>query len=111
MGKTACKYLKIYMEEYRSLFLKGYICDNLFLNNHGKKMTRQGFFKILKKESSRAGIKKIVSPHVLRHSFATHLLSNGADLRIIQELQKLKLIISYCSVKKLLKTNPSIRRS
>ena len=84
MGKTACKYLKIYMEEYRSLFLKGYICDNLFLNNHGKKMTRQGFFKNLKIIANKQGITDEITPHMLRHSFATHLLNNGADLRSIQ---------------------------
>lgn len=84
MGKTACKYLKIYMEEYRSLFLKGYICDSLFLNNHGKKMTRQGFFKNLKIIANKQGITDEITPHMLRHSFATHLLNNGADLRSIQ---------------------------
>lgn len=84
MGKTASKYLKIYMEEYRSLFLKGYICDNLFLNNHGKKMTRQGFFKNLKIIANKQGITDEITPHMLRHSFATHLLNNGADLRSIQ---------------------------
>lgn len=84
MGKIACKYLKIYMEEYRSLFLKGYICDNLFLNNHGKKMTRQGFFKNLKIIANKQGITDEITPHMLRHSFATHLLNNGADLRSIQ---------------------------
>lgn len=84
MGKTACKYLKIYMDEYRSLFLKGYICDNLFMNNHGKKMTRQGFFKNLKIIANKQGITDEITPHMLRHSFATHLLNNGADLRSIQ---------------------------
>ena len=84
MGKTACKYLKIYLDEYRSLFLKGYICDNLFLNNHGKKMTRQGFFKNLKIIANKQGITDEITPHMLRHSFATHLLNNGADLRSIQ---------------------------
>ena len=84
MGKTAKKYLKIYLEEYRSLFLKGYICDYLFLNNHGKKMTRQGFFKNLKIIANKQGINDDITPHMLRHSFATHLLNNGADLRSIQ---------------------------
>lgn len=58
----------------------------LFLNNHGTKMTRQGFFKILKKIAQEKNIKTDFSPHTLRHSFATHLLKNGADLRSIQEL-------------------------
>ena len=84
MGKTASKYLKKYLDEYRDLFLKGYICDNLFLNNHGKKMTRQGFLKILKIIAEKQGIVENITPHMLRHSFATHLLNNGADLRSIQ---------------------------
>ena len=59
---------------------------NLFLNNHGKPITRQGFFKILKKILSEKGLDPNTSPHTLRHSFATHLLENGADLRVIQEM-------------------------
>ena len=58
----------------------------LFLNNHGKPITRQGFFKILKKLLLEKGLNTDVSPHTLRHSFATHLLENGADLRVIQEM-------------------------
>lgn len=58
----------------------------LFLNNHGKPITRQGFFKILKKLLLEKGLSTNVSPHTLRHSFATHLLENGADLRVIQEM-------------------------
>ena len=60
--------------------------DYLFLNNHGNKITRQGLFKNLKNLLKEKGIEKDVSPHTLRHSFATHLLNNGADLRSIQEL-------------------------
>ena len=71
-------------DEYRNSFLKGYVCDNLFLNNHGKKMTRQGFFKNLKNIAISQGINEDITPHMLRHSFATHLLNNGADLRSIQ---------------------------
>lgn len=81
---TALKYLRIYLDEYRNGFLKGYVCDNLFLNNHGKKMTRQGFFKNLKNIAISQGINENITPHMLRHSFATHLLNNGADLRSIQ---------------------------
>ena len=86
MGDVAYKYLKIYLDNYRNSLLKGYICDNIFLNNHGKCMTRQGFFKNLKIIANNAGIKEDITPHTLRHSFATHLLNNGADLRSIQLL-------------------------
>ena len=84
IGDTAIKYLKIYLEGYRDSLTKHTICDNLFLNNHGKKLTRQGFFKMLKKQADLKGIKENITPHMLRHSFATHLLNNGADLRSIQ---------------------------
>lgn len=78
--------LNDYLENYRPSMIKTDINNYLFLNNHGKQMTRQGVFKIIKKECLLKGIKKDVSPHTLRHTFATHLLQNGADLRIIQEL-------------------------
>ena len=84
IGKTAIKYLKIYLDEYRDSLTKKTLCDNLFLNNHGKKLTRQGFFKMIKKQADEKGIKENITPHMLRHSFATHLLNNGADLRSIQ---------------------------
>lgn len=75
-----------YYQEYRPLLLKNRECEYLFINNRMKGISRQGFFKILKALCIQKGIKKEVSPHVLRHSFATHLLNNGADLRIVQEL-------------------------
>lgn len=86
IGDYALEALKIYINDYRSSLFKREINDYLFLNNHGKPMTRQGFFKIIKKLAIEQCIKKDFSPHTLRHSFATHLLSHGADLRIIQEL-------------------------
>lgn len=70
----------------RYTFLKKDSTDYLFLNNHGKNMTRQGFFKIIKKILNEKGIDKSTSPHTLRHSFATHMINNGADLRTIQQL-------------------------
>lgn len=82
----ALNILKEYLEIYRNGMLKGYITESLFLNNHGQKMTRQGFFKIIKKIAKEKNINKNLHPHMLRHSFATHILENGADLRIIQEL-------------------------
>ncbi len=78
--------IKIYVENHRKELFKHGENDYLFLNNHGNKMTRQGFFKIIKKIANEKNIKTEFSPHTLRHSFATHLLKHGADLRSIQEL-------------------------
>ena len=86
IGDIALEYLEEYINNHRSLMLKGNSCDYVFLNNHGKKMTRQGFFKIIKKIAKDVGINSEISPHTLRHSFASHLLKYGADLRTIQEL-------------------------
>lgn len=85
INDTAIKYLKIYVKDYRHCLVKKEQNNYVYLNNHGKKMTRQGVFKMLKKRTLEANIKKDVSPHTLRHSIATHMLENGADLRIIQE--------------------------
>lgn len=86
IGEVASDYLTIYINEYRDSMKKGYYTEKIFLNNHGKEMTRQGFFKIIKKIASDKKIDKNITPHMLRHSFATHLLNNGADLRTIQEM-------------------------
>ena len=85
-GTNAQKYLKEYIDIYRPKLIKTYFTDNLFLNNHGKPITRQGFFKILQKIAKEKGINKNIGPHTLRHSFATHLLNNGADLKVIGEM-------------------------
>ena len=86
IGETAMECLENYINNYRDFLLKTKVSNYVFLNKDGNRISRQGFFKILKKLCIDAGIKKEVSPHTLRHSFATHLLNNGADLRIIQEL-------------------------
>ena len=78
-------YIKLYYD-MRDTFFKGKVNDYLFLNNHGKKLTRQGFNKILDKILETCDINKEVTPHTLRHSFATHMLNGGADLRSIQIL-------------------------
>lgn len=85
IGEYSINYLNLYLER-RSLMLKEKSTDKLFLNNHGEGITRQGFFKILKQLLKEKGLNTNVSPHTLRHSFATHLLNRGADLRSIQEL-------------------------
>ena len=86
LGEYATTYLKIYLLDHRHELLKRTDTNFLFLNNHGKNITRQGFFKIIKALAKTQGIKTEISPHTIRHSFATHLLYMGADLRTIQEL-------------------------
>lgn len=82
----ALYYIEKYINEYRGSMLKKGVNNYVFINNHGNVMTRQGFFKIVKKLATEKGIKTPISPHTLRHSFATHLLDYGADLRSIQEM-------------------------
>jgi len=86
-GKTALTFLKLYLKEVRpSNSKKGKSQGILFLNHRGGKLTRMSIWNILHENTLRAGITKKVSPHVLRHSFATHLLEGGADLRSVQEM-------------------------
>ena len=86
LGDTAIKFLTLYINEYRKFLLKTKTSNYVFINKDSNKISRQGFFKIIKKLAKEANINKDISPHTLRHSFATHLLNNGADLRVIQEL-------------------------
>jgi integrase/recombinase XerD len=82
----AVRSVKEYISEARPHLLKGKEEQALFLNRRGDRLTRQGFWLILKGHAKSAGIKKAVTPHTLRHSFATHVLNGGADLRAVQEL-------------------------
>lgn len=88
VGEVALFWLKKYLtDEREDLVLKtGSAADEVFLNLRGKKLTRQGVWKKIKSYVLQAGITKDVTPHTLRHTFATHLLENGADLRVVQEL-------------------------
>ncbi|MBP3964400.1 site-specific tyrosine recombinase XerD [Paenibacillus lignilyticus] len=85
LGHVATEALTVYLEQVRVKLRKN---DEtaLFLNQQGARMTRQGFWKILKKYAAEAGIEGEMTPHTLRHSFAAHLLENGADLRAVQEM-------------------------
>ena len=86
LGKLAIKAIKEYIQLARGKLLKGKASEYLFLNNHGRKMSRMGFWKILQIYLERAKITKRVTPHSFRHSFATNLLEGGANLRAVQEM-------------------------
>lgn len=84
-GAKTKKILEKYLDSGREFLAKSE-CDNLFVNCHGSKLSRQGFWKILKDYAESAGIKEDITPHSLRHSFGAHLIANGADIRSVQEL-------------------------
>ena len=86
LGTLSMKALQEYIEDARPYLIKDDSVEALFVNVNGKRLTRQGFWKIVKYYKEQAHITKEITPHVLRHSFATHLLQNGADLKAIQTM-------------------------
>lgn len=86
LGSLAMKSCADYIEKARALMIKNVDETALFVNCNGKRLTRQGFWKIIKQYKNQANISGELTPHTLRHSFATHLLQNGADLKSIQEM-------------------------
>jgi integrase/recombinase XerD len=86
VGDIAVSALRTYLEGARPKLVADAKEKALFVNHHGKRLTRQGFWKIVKKYAAQAQIRKEITPHTLRHSFATHLLENGADIRAVQEM-------------------------
>ncbi|MCX5666255.1 MAG: site-specific tyrosine recombinase XerD [Candidatus Omnitrophica bacterium] len=86
IGSEARKAISRYMEKVRPSLLKSRTDSHLFLTRLGKKVSRQSFWKMMKKYAKTAKIRKEIAPHTLRHSFATHLLERGADLRVVQEM-------------------------
>ncbi len=86
LGTLSLKALKDYIENSRNILIKDDGVTALFVNTNGQRLTRQGFWKIVKYYKDQAHITKDITPHILRHSFATHLLQNGADLKAIQTM-------------------------
>ena len=85
-GQIAAQWIERYLKESRSEILNGQLTDDLFVTTRGSSMTREGFWHIIKKYALQASITAPLSPHTLRHAFATHLLNHGADLRAVQLL-------------------------
>lgn len=86
LGSIASKCVTQYLRKGRTALVRSKQEEAMFVNHHGRRLTRQGFWKIIKKYALEAQIDQKITPHTLRHSFATHLLENGADLRSVQEM-------------------------
>jgi integrase/recombinase XerD len=86
MGQVAADWIDNYLKNARPKILDGQMTDAMFATTRGSSMTRQAFWYLIKRYALQAGITKHMSPHVLRHAFATHLLNHGADLRVVQML-------------------------
>lgn len=86
VGKKAQEAVGLYIRKIRPKMSKGRLTSDLFLSRLGRKLSRQSIWKIIKSYARKAGIKKVIKPHTMRHSFATHLLEHGADLRSVQEM-------------------------
>lgn len=86
IGRFAINILHEYLLNHRRNFVKDNNVKALFLNYHGKRLTRQGFWKIIKSYTKKINLNKAITPHTLRHSFAVHLIENGADLKSVQEM-------------------------
>ena len=86
LGNLALKCLKEYMNKVRPLLIRTEEEKTLFINTNGQKMTRQGYWKILKQYKDQAKIDKDITPHTIRHSFAVHMLEDGAEVKTVQEL-------------------------
>ncbi len=86
LGEEAISWLQSYLKEARPLLVKGRVTDAMFPSNRGRAMSRQTFWHSLKRYAATANINKSISPHTLRHAFATHLVNHGADLRVVQML-------------------------
>ena len=86
VGHSACGWVSRYLAEVRPGLLKGKATPQLFLSNRGGKLSRMGLWGLVRRHAVRAGVQRVLTPHVLRHSFATHLLERGADLRSLQAM-------------------------
>jgi integrase/recombinase XerD len=86
LGEEALSWIRRYVKEGRPELLGARVSDDLFVTGRGSAMTRQMFWHLLRRYALKAGLKKPISPHTLRHAFATHLLNHGADLRVVQLL-------------------------